>query len=176
MKIKHSIFFSFALLIQFFSKSQTLKYEFIKNCLIYTETEIISDLTARNFNFVSKETVNLGDPLINRSDYYTSKKEGSNDTAEVAVFINKRKSSKKSVVFSFVETDAFANYNMLENKIIAGLKKEGTFKSDKFDADVTKYSFDDNYFYYLFKDEFIWYIIVSNFKLEEHYFTLKSSK
>lgn len=167
------ILFSIAVLLHFLSNGQTLKYEFVKNCLIYNETEIITDLTARNFNFVSKETVNLGDPLINRSDYYTNRKEGSTDTAEIAVFINKRKASKKSVVFSFVELDAFANYNALESKIIAGLKKESAFKSDKFDADVTKYSFDDKYYYYLFKDEFIWYIIVSNFKLEDYYFTLK---
>lgn len=174
MKKRAVIIIFLAGLLQFRSSSQTLKYEFIKNCLIYTETEIIADLTARNFNFVAKDYVNLGDPLINRSDYYTSKKEGSNDTAEVAVFINKRKNSKKSVVFSFVETQAFANYNMLESKIIAGLKNEGTFKSDKFDSDVTKYSFEDKYYYYLFKDDFIWYITVSNFKLEDYYFTLKS--
>ncbi len=171
---KAVIIFFLVNFLRFTSNGQTLKYEFIKNCLIYTETEIIADLTARNFNFVTKDHSNLGDPLINRSDYYTSRKEGSTDTAEVAVFINKRKSSKKSVVFSFVETEAFANYNMLEGKIIAGLKKEISFKSDKFDADVTKYSFDDKYFYYLFKDEFMWYIIVSNFSLEEYYFTLKS--
>lgn len=168
------IFFSLLVLLNLFSKGQTLKYEFVKNCLIYNETEIITDLTARNFNFVAKDHVNLGDPLINRSDYYTSKKEGSNDTAEVAVFINKRKNSKKSVVISFVETQAFANYNAIESKIQAGLKSEGSFHSDKFDAYVSKYSFDNNYYYYLFKDEYIWYIIVSNFKLEESYFSLKS--
>jgi hypothetical protein len=168
------ILFSFVIVLNFFSKGQTLKYEFVKNCLIYNETEIIADLTARNFNFVTKEHVNLGDPLINRSDYYTSRKEGNNDTAEVAVFINKRKNSKKSVVFSFVETEAFANYNALESKIISGLKKEKTFNSDKFDAEVTKYSFDDNYYYYLFKDDYIWYIIVTNYNIDESYFTLKS--
>jgi len=117
MMKKAAIFFFLVVLLQVNSSGQTLKYEFIKNCLIYTETEIITDLTARNFNFVAKDYSNLGDPLINRSDYYTSKKEGSNDTAEIAVFINKRKNSKKSVVFSFVETEAFANYNALESKI-----------------------------------------------------------
>jgi hypothetical protein len=176
MKKRALIFLSLAVVSHILSYGQTLKYEFIKNCLIYDETEIITDLTARNFNFVAKEHVNLGDPLINRSDYYSSRKEGSNDTAEVAVFINKRKNSKKSVVFSFVETEAFANFNALESKIIAGLKKEETFHSDKFDAYVTKYSFDDKYYYYLFKDEYIWYIIVSNFKLEDFYFALKSAK
>lgn len=173
MKIKTTIFFCLTVLITSITEAQTLKYEFVKNCLIYTDTEIISDLTARNFNFVAKDYVNLGDNLISRSDYYTSKKQNSNDTAEIAVFINKRKSSKKSVVFSFVETEAFANYNMLESRIQGSLKSEGTFKSDKFDTDVTKYSSDKNSFY-LFKDDYIWYIIVTNFPLEEYYFTIKS--
>ena len=173
MKIKTIIFFSLVVLTAGFTSAQSLKYEFVKNCLIYTETEVIADLTARNFNFVTKDYVNLGDVLISRSDYYTSKKPNSNDTAEIAVFINKRKNSKKSVVFSFVETEAFANYNALESRIQASLTKEASFKSDKFDADVTKYSFEKN-FYYLFKDDFIWYIIVSNFPLEEYYFTIKS--
>lgn len=155
------------------SQAQSLKYEFVKNCLIYTETEVIADLTARNFNFVTKDYVNLGDVLISRSDYYTSKKENSTDTAEIAVFINKRKNSKKSVVFSFVETQAFANYNMLESRIFASLTQEKGLHSDKFDADVSKFSFEKN-FYYLFKDDFIWYIIVSNFPLEEYYFSIKS--
>lgn len=174
MTKKAGILFSLVILLNCISNGQTLKYEFIKNCLIFNETEIITDLTARNFNFVAKDHVNLGDPLINRSDYYTSRKEGSTDTAEVAVFINKRKSSKKSVIFSFVETQAFANYNAIEAKIQGGLKSEGSFHSDKFDAYVSKYSFDDKYYYYLFKDEYMWYIIVSNFKLEEYYFTIKS--
>ncbi|MBP7808374.1 MAG: hypothetical protein KA163_03690 [Bacteroidia bacterium] len=172
MKKKAGILFSLVVLLHFISPAQTLKYEFIKNCLTYQDIEIITDLTARNFNFVAKDHINLGDPLINRSDYYSSKKENSTDTAEIAVFINKRKSSKKSVVFSFVETQAFANYNAIEAKIQSNLKKEASFKSDKFDADVTKYSF-DKYFYYLFKDDYMWYIITSNYDLEEKYFSLK---
>lgn len=137
------------------------------------ETELIADLTARNFNFIAKDYVNMGDPLINRSDYYTNRKENSTDTAETAVFINKRKASKKSVVFSFVENEAYANFNTIESKIQSNLTKESTFHSDKFDADVTKYSF-EKYYYYLFKDEYIWYIITTNFSLEDNYFALKS--
>ena len=137
------------------------------------ETELIADLTARNFNFIAKDYVNMGDPLINRSDYYTNRKENSTDTAEIAVFINKRKASKKSVVFSFVESVAYANFSSIESKIQSNLTKENTFHSDKFDADVTRYSY-EKYYYYLFKDEYIWYIITSNFQLEENYFSLKS--
>jgi hypothetical protein len=174
MKKRVGILFFLVVLLHLVSPAQTLKYEFIKNCLIYSDIEIITDLTARNFNFVAKDYVNMGDNLINKSDYYTSKKENSNDTAEIAVFINKRKSSKKSVVFSFVETQAFANYNAIEAKIQSGLTSEGSFKSDRFGADVKKYSLDGKYFYYLFKDDFIWYIITSNFPLEEYYFTIKS--
>ncbi len=173
MKQKAGILFSIIILLQFAATAQTLKYEFVKNCLIYTETEVIADLTARNFNFVAKDYSNMGDNLINKSDYYTSKKENSTDTAEIAVFINKRKASKKSVVFFFTDNQSFANYNQLESRIQSSLKSEGTFKSDKFDADVNKYSSDKNLFY-LFKDDFIWYIIVTNFPLEENYFTIKS--
>lgn len=174
MRKRIGILFSFVVLLSFLSNSQTLKYEFIKNCLIYSETEVITDLTARNFNFVAKDYANMGDALINHSDYYTNKKEGSNDTAEIAVFINKRKSSKKSVMFSFTETQAFANFNALEQKIESGLTNLGSFHSERFSTDVKRFTYDEKYYYYLFKDEFIWYIITSNFKLEDYYFTIRS--
>jgi len=66
MTKRAGILFSVVVFLHFLSNGQTLKYEFIKNCLIYSDIEVITDLTARNFNFVGKDQVNLGDNLINR--------------------------------------------------------------------------------------------------------------
>jgi hypothetical protein len=166
------ILFSFVLLVH--TKGQTLKYEFVKNCLSMQETELISDLFTRNFNFIAKEHVNLGDQLINRSDYYSSKNPSSTDSAEIAVFINRRKASKKSIVMSFTELNAHNNFMEIEEKIKANLTKESSFLSERFsNANVTKYS-NEKTLFYLFRDDYIWYIIVSNFPLEENYFTIRS--
>jgi len=155
-------------------QAQIIKYEFVRTCLTEPETELISDLTQHNFNFVAKDYVNLGDNLINRSDYYTSKSPNSLDSAETAVFINRRKASKKSVVISFTEKNAHDNYEAVEEKIKANLTKEGSFLSEKFsNVNVSKYS-DEKTLFYLFRDDYIWYIIVSNYPLEESYFTIRS--
>jgi hypothetical protein len=172
MRSKLLIFFSFAFL--FAIKAQTLKYEFVKSCLDMPETEMISYFTTHNFNFIAKDHVNLGDNLINRSDYYSSKTANSTDSAEIAVFINKRKSSKKSIVFSFTEPSAHQNFEEIEEKIKNYLTKEGAFLSERYNnVNITKYS-EGNDFFYVFRDDFIYYIIVTNYPLDDNYFKIRT--
>ena len=156
------------------SKAQTLKYEFVKSCIDMPETEMISYFTTHNFNFVAKDHVNLGDNLINRSDYYSSKAANSLDSAEIAIFVNKRKGSKKSVVMSFTEPSAQKNFEEIEANIQNYLTKESSFLSERFsNINVSKY-IDGKNFVYVFRDDFIFYIIVTNYSLDDTYFKIRT--
>jgi hypothetical protein len=138
------------------------------------ETEMISYFTTHNFTFIAKDHVNLGDNLINRSDYYSSKGANSTDSAEIAIFINKRKSSKKSIVMSFTEPGAQKNYEEIEEKIKDYLTKESSFLSERYsNVNITKYTEGKDLFY-LFRDDFIYYIIVTNYPLEDNYFKIRT--
>ena len=64
--------------------------------------------------------------------------------------------------------------NMLEEKIRANWKAEGSFLSERFsNANVSKYS-DEKSLIYMFRDDYIWYIIVCNYPLEEPYFSIRT--
>jgi hypothetical protein len=138
------------------------------------ETEMISYFTTHNFNFIAKDHVNLGDNLINRSDYYSSKSASSPDSAEIAIFINKRKGSKKSVVMSFAEPSAQQNFEEIENNIKNYLSKESSFLSERFsNVNISKYV-DGKNFFYVFRDDFIYYIIATNYSLDDNYFKIRT--
>lgn len=152
---------------------QNLDFEFIKNCLNYNETDLQSVLSAKNFRLIEKDHKNMGDKLINKSDYYSNKivENQIENAAETAVFVHSKR-GKKSAFISFTQNHSFSNFNGLEADVRKNFKKESVFQTDQFESSIVKYS-DKVNFYYLFKEEETYYLIVSNYQLEEIYFHVK---
>lgn len=154
-----------------YSKAQNLDFDFIKNCINYSDEELIQHLSPKGFRLISKEHKNLGDKLINKSDYYSNKvgNEASVEgTAETAIFFNGKR-SKKTVFISFTQSMSFNNFNELEALIKKNFKKENVFQSEKYESNILKFS-NGEVIYYLFKEEDTYYVIIANSPLEETYF------
>ncbi len=161
-----------ALAIVFFqgARSQNLDFDFIKKAIDYSGEELALELSNKKFKLIEKEHKNIGDKLINKSDYYSNKTEESSieGVPETALFANSKR-SKKTLFISFSQALAFDNFNNLENDIKSNFKKENVLQSEKYESAIIKYSFNKN-LYYLFKEEDTYYIIISNYPLEETYF------
>lgn len=166
-------FTSFFILLLFFNFSiaQNLDFDFIKNCINYSDEELIVNLNPKGFRLITKEHKNLGDKLINKSDYYSNKadKEATVEgNAETAIFFNGKR-SKKTVFISFTQSQFFNNFNNLEVDIKKNFKKENVFQSEKYESSILKFS-NGEVLYYLFKEEDTYYIIIANSPLEDNYF------
>lgn len=173
MKARVIILIAFVYFLRINSIAQNLDFDFIKNCLVYTDVELQQKLNSKNFKLIAKEYKNTGDVLINKSDYFSNKGEDQSLSGgvETAVFYNVRR-SKKSTFISFSQSTSFSNFNILEEEIKKSFKKEGVFQSEKYESSILKYS-NDKTLYYLFKEEDTYYIIVSSYPLEETYFAEK---
>lgn len=155
------------------SFGQNLDIDFLKNCLNYNETELATSLSSKNFKLIEKDHKNMGDKLINKTDYYSNRTEENQleSAAETAVFLNTKR-GKKSAFISFSQNLSFGNFNALETEIKKNFKKESVFQTEKFESSVIKYSHSGNY-YYLFKEEDTYYLLIANYNLEESYFNVK---
>lgn len=155
----------------FNTKAQNLDFDFIKKAIDLSGEELALELSTKKFKLIEKEHKNIGDKLINKSDYYSNKTEESSieGVPETALFANNKR-SKKTLFISFAQTLAFDNFNSLENEIKKNFKKEGVLQSEKYESAILKYSYNKSLFY-LFKEEDIYYIIISNYPLEETYFS-----
>lgn len=166
-------FTSFFILLLFFNFSiaQNLDFDFIKNCINYSEEELIQQLSSKGFRLIAKEHKNVGDKLINKSDYYSNKSFEDlsvTGSAEIAVFFNGKK-SKRTVFISFTQNQSFNVFNILETEIKKNFKRENVFQSEKYESSILKFS-NGEVLYYLFKEEEAYYIIIANSPLEESYF------
>jgi len=164
---------SFIVLLFIFNciNAQNLDFDFIKNCINYSDEELIVNLNPKGFRLITKEHKNLGDKLINKSDYYSNKadKEATVEgNAETAIFFNGKR-SKKTVFISFTQSQSFNNFNNLETEIKKNFKKENVFQSEKYESSILKFS-NGEVLYYLFKEEDTYYIIIANSPLEDNYF------
>lgn len=173
MRIQTGLFTVLALGLLNFSIAQNLDFDFVKNALNYTDEELNLNLTSKKFKLIEKEHKNMGDKLINKSEYYSNKTEGGmiESGPETAIFVNGKR-SKKTVFISFNQNIAFDNFNSLETEIKKAFKKEAVLQSEKYESAILKYS-NDKTFYYLFKEEETYYIIISASDLEESYFNSK---
>ena len=173
MKTKALILLFSAICLQFATFAQQLTLDLLKNSLNYTDEEFAQQLSAKNFKLIEKDHKNMGDKLINKTEYYSNRTESNtiDGNAETAIFYSGKR-SKKSLFISFSQSMAFGNFNALEDEIKKQLKKEGVFQSEKYDSSILKYSSDKTLFY-LFKEEDTYYIIVSNYPFEDVYFNNK---
>lgn len=173
MTIKRTLLTFLALGALKCSLAQNLDFDFLKNAINNTDEELALNLNSKKFRLIEKEHKNMGDKLINKSDYYSNKmEEGSLEGGpETAIFVNGKR-SKKTVFISFSQTMAFDNFNTLETDIKKNFKKEGVLQSEKYESAIIKYS-NDKTLYYLFKEEETYYIIISAADLEQSYFNSK---
>lgn len=164
---------SLVLIFSLTTRSQQLDIAFVKNCLNFNEAELQTVLTNKNFRLIEKEHKNMGDKLINKTEYYSNKSEENQleGNAETAIFVNKKR-SKKSVFITFSKSVAFSNFNSLEVEIKKEFTKEPNVQSEKYDSTILKFS-KDHTLCYLLKEEETYYLIISNYPLEESYFTEK---
>jgi hypothetical protein len=150
--------------------AQTITLTFLKNCVAYSDTKFADELYKSGFYLANKKMDVVSNKSLVGGRYFSNDKERKLTNGEISVIANKSEGNK-IVELSFVSNDLYKdNYNSLYNQIKSQFKKEKSFYSLKYKADIDKYTF-NNYFYYIYLDDNTPCIIISNARQEESYFT-----
>ncbi|OFY84956.1 MAG: hypothetical protein A3F72_18410 [Bacteroidetes bacterium RIFCSPLOWO2_12_FULL_35_15] len=171
MKNKILLFALIMLLINNKSFGQLMTFGFVKNCMTYGRSTVTDELKKKQFFLVERQMQAPANKLFDGAAYYSNEKEDKTK-GEIRV-LSQINGSKQITEISFVngsKNDFSKNYTEVYNQIVSFFDNEKAFKSSKYKTDVLKFSKDRNY-YYIYKINGIPTIVISNYKIEEDYFS-----
>jgi hypothetical protein len=154
------------------SFGQLMTFGFIKNCMTYERTTVTDELKKKQFVLIERQMQAPANKLFEGAARYSNEKDGDALKGEIKV-ISKINGSKKITEISFVngsKNDFSKNYTEVYNQIVSFFDNEKAFKSEKYKTDVLKFSRDRNY-YYVYKINGVPTIVISNYKIDEDYFS-----
>lgn len=172
MKKKILIFALLTVLANNSSFGQVMTFGFVKNCMTYGRSTVTDELKKKQFFIVERQMQAPANKLFDGAAYYSNEKEEDKTTGEIKV-LSQINGSKQITEISFIngsKNDFSKNYTEVYNQMVSFFDNEKTFKSEKYKTDVLKFSRDKNY-YYVYKYNGIPVIVISNYKIDEDYFS-----
>lgn len=172
MKTKILLFALILILANNKSFGQLMTFGFIKNCMSYERSTVTDELKKKQFIIVERQMQAPANKLLEGAARYSNAKDEDKTKGEIRI-LSQINGSKKIIEISFIngsKNDYSKNYDEMYNQIVSFFDNEKTFKSSKFDTDVLKFSRDRNY-YYTYKNNGTPIIVISNYKIDEAYFS-----
>lgn len=172
MKKKILLFALIAILANNRSFGQLMTFGFVKNCMSYGRSTVTDELKKKQFFIVERQMQAPANKLFDGAAYYSNEKEEDKTKGEIKV-LSQINGSKQITEISFIngsKNDFSKNYTEVYNQMVSFFDNEKAFKSSKYKTDVLKYSRDKNY-YYVYKFNGIPTIVISNYKIDDDYFS-----
>ena len=172
--MKHKILFFAIIAVLLNNKSfgQSMTFGFVKNCMSYERSTVTDELKKKQFFIVERQMQTPTNKLFEGAAYYSNEKEEDKTKGEIKV-LSQINGSKQITEISFMngsKNDFSKNYTEVYNQMVSFFDNEKAFKSEKYKVDVLKFSRDKN-FYYVYKYNGIPIIVISNYKIDEVYFS-----
>lgn len=142
---------------------------FVKNCMTYNRTAYENELFKKHYSQVEKSIATAQNPLLIGATSYSNVKDPSGGEIKVLSLIT---DAKKITEIYFVNGSAnnySKNYTEVYNQMVSFFNNETSFKSTKYNVDVTKFT-KDKVYYYVYKLKEIPVIVVADHKIDETYF------
>lgn len=152
------------------SFAQLITFGFVKNCMIYKRKTVTDELAKKHFFIVDKKIESSDEDWLAGSAYYSNQKEPAN-SGEVRVR-SLIEDSKKITEISFIKglkNDYTNNYKDVYKQMVSFFNNGTTFKSDKFETDVSVFLKNRIYYYAYTKYESA-FIVISDSNLKKIYF------
>ncbi len=172
MKNKILLFLLVTILVNNKSFGQLMTFGFVKNCMTYGRTTVTDELKKKQFFIVERQLQTPANALFDGAAYYSNEKDTDKTKGEIKVF-SQINGPKQITEISFIngsKNDFSKNYNEVYNQMVSFFDNEKAFKSIKYKTDVLKFSKDKNY-YYVYKNNGTPIIVISNYKIDEDYFS-----
>lgn len=168
--MKKTIFICIIAILSYSSVSaQLMSLGFVKNCMTYNRTAYTNELFRKHYFTVENSIATAQNSLLIGAMSYSNEKSPANGEIRVLSLIT---DDKQITEISFVngqKNDYSKNFTEVYNQMVSFFNNQTSFKSQKYNVDVVKFT-KDKVFYYVYKIKEIPVIVVANYKLDEVYF------
>ncbi len=167
--MKKIIIIAFAILSYSTASAQLMSLGFIKNCMGYNRTSCENELFKKHYFKVEHAVENPQNALLKGATSYSNEKTTANGEIKVLSLITDKQKITEIYFVNGPKNDYTKNFTEVYNQMVSFFDNQTSFKSTKYNVDVTKFTKDKNY-YYVYKLKEIMVIVVSDMKLDETYF------
>lgn len=167
--MKKIIIIALAIVSYSTASAQLMSLGFIKNCMSYNRTAYENELFKKHFFKVEHAVENPQNPLLKGATSYSNEKDAANGEIKVLSLITDKQNITEIYFVNGPKNNYSKNYTEVYNQMVSFFNNQTSFKSAKYNVDVTKFT-KDKTSYYVYKLKEIMVIVVSDLKLEETYF------
>lgn len=167
--MKKLIVISIAILSFSTASAQLMSLGFVKNCMSYNRTAYENELFKKHYFKVEQAVENPQNALLKEATSYSNEKDAANGEIKVLSLITDKQKITEIYFVNGPKNDYSKNFTEVYNQMVSFFNNQTSFKSAKYNVDVTKFT-KDKIVYYVYKLKEIMVIVVSDLKLEERYF------
>ena len=151
------------------SSAQLMSLGFVKNCMTYNRTALTNEMFRKHFFTVENTVATAQNNLLIGAMSYSNEKETAKGEIKVLSLIKEKQQICEIYFVNGPKNDYSANFAEVYNQMVSFFNNQISFKSTKYNVDVTKFT-KDNVYYYVYKLKEIPVIVVANYKLDDLYF------
>ena len=167
--MKKLIVISIAILSFSAASAQLMSLGFVKNCMGYNRTAYENELFKKHYFKVEHAVENPQNALLKEATSYSNEQDAANGEIKVLSLITDKQKITEIYFVNGAKNDYSKNFTEVYNQMVSFFNNQTSFKSAKYNVDVTKFT-KDKIVYYVYKLKEIMVIVVSDLKLEERYF------
>jgi hypothetical protein len=142
---------------------------FVKNCIGFNRSAYENELFKKHYFKVEHAVENPQNLLLKGASSYSNEKNATNGEIKVLSLITDKQKITEIYFVNGPKNDYSKNFTEVYNQMVSFFNNQTSFKSAKYNVDVTTFT-KDNISYYVYKMKEIMVIVVSDLKLEETYF------
>lgn len=167
--MKKIIIIAIASIFSHTASAQLMSLGFVKNCMGYNRTAYENELFKKHYFKVEHAVENPQNALLKGATSYSNEKTPADGEIKILSLITDKQQITEIYFVNGPKNDFSKNFTDVYNQMVSFFDNQTSFKSTKYNVDVTKFT-KDKLNYYVYKLKEIMVIVVANVKLEDTYF------
>ena len=137
--------------------------------MTYDRTALTNELFKKHYAVAERSIATAQNPMLVGAMSYSNEKNLANGEIKVLSLINESKKVTEIYFVNGPKNNYSNNFAEVFKQMVAFFDNETSFKSTKYDTNVTKFT-KDKVHYYVYKLKEIPVIVVANYNIDEAYF------
>lgn len=167
--MKKAIILLLAIAMYSKASAQLMSLGFVKNCMTYNRTAYENELFRKHYFKTDNAIESPQNMLLKGACAYSNEQNKAKGEIKVLSLITDKQQITEIYFVNGSEESYLKNFTEVYNQMVSFFDNQTSFKSAKYNVDVTKFT-KDKVFYYVYKIKEMPVIVVANTKLDETYF------
>ena len=167
--MKKAIILLLAIAMYSTASAQLMSLGFVKNCMTYNRTAYENELFRKHYFKTDNAIEAPQNMLLKGACAYSNEQNKAKGEIKVLSLITDKQKITEIYFVNGSEEGYLKNFTEVYNQMVSFFDNQTSFKSAKYNVDVTKFT-KDKVFYYVYKIKEMPVIVVANTKLDETYF------